>query len=365
MIVKQHESFSTVDQTSWSKLVADLATADLFQSYEWQSTWWEYFGESRRLIILEGIVDEHTVGIASFYIESLKIARIPVLQVVRLVGYPDAQYGDITVLPEYAETFVKSILSFLSTSKKEWSACLFHDLHPESILCSFLVPALINTKLITTLDDYKVRYISEFASDWKAYTQLLSTSTRRTTNNLLNRADKNENTKFIKVTNVNECDEGFKELFRLHEMRWKRSGETGIFHNDLIKGFHLSLVKKLPKNFRLFFLNFENENIAVFYGYDFKGVRYSIQMGVNNDAPFRSAGGVIYYESMRDAAENNISLYDNGRGIQEYKQKMSNIIIMTKELRIFSSCSSKWLYYMLRNLGETLKNIKKRLRKVW
>lgn len=50
-------------QEKWKK-VLQLSDHTIFQTWEWLSTWWRYFGKGRRLLVLLAEVDGEIRGIA-------------------------------------------------------------------------------------------------------------------------------------------------------------------------------------------------------------------------------------------------------------------------------------------------------------
>ena len=63
--IKIHESFESVSDT-WKSILSQIPKHSIFQTIEWQKTWFSIFGENNILNILEISNNDEVIGIAPF-----------------------------------------------------------------------------------------------------------------------------------------------------------------------------------------------------------------------------------------------------------------------------------------------------------
>ena len=78
-----------VDRMQWNALVADTASATVFQTYEWFECWWQAFGNPHQLFVVTVWDGETLAGIAP-----LMLVRRFGLRQLEFVGSPNADYQD-------------------------------------------------------------------------------------------------------------------------------------------------------------------------------------------------------------------------------------------------------------------------------
>ena len=69
--IKIHESFESVSDT-WKSILSQIPKHSIFQTIEWQKTWFSIFGENNILNILEISNNDEVIGIAPFLLSKDK-----------------------------------------------------------------------------------------------------------------------------------------------------------------------------------------------------------------------------------------------------------------------------------------------------
>src|SRR5207253_7402659 len=95
-VVEDVREFDALEQ-EWNSLFEKSAVS-VFQSFEWQRTWWKHFGEDRgsaRLHIVEIRAANELLAVAPFYIETVKLLGLVKLRRLLFVGHGDSDYLDI------------------------------------------------------------------------------------------------------------------------------------------------------------------------------------------------------------------------------------------------------------------------------
>src|SRR6266849_572366 len=66
-VVLNKKSFFSLRE-EWNSLV-ESSTAGIYQTFDWQWSWWRHFGDSFQLHVVVVRRGEHVIGIAPFYLE--------------------------------------------------------------------------------------------------------------------------------------------------------------------------------------------------------------------------------------------------------------------------------------------------------
>src|SRR2546425_10514754 len=72
-VVENAREFDALEG-EWNALL-EKSAASVFQSFEWQRTWWKHFGERRenaRLHIVTVRVDDGLIALAPFYVDHVR-----------------------------------------------------------------------------------------------------------------------------------------------------------------------------------------------------------------------------------------------------------------------------------------------------
>jgi len=171
--------------------------------------------------------------------------------------------------------------------------------------------------------DRSVSYQADLSQGFVAYLRGLGQSTRRSLWNLRRRLTAH-NKVSLEFLTQGEIADGFSDLNRLHQLRWKRPAFTG---KRLL--FHTSLARRLATRGELAFsrLRVGGEVVSVLYDIR-KGARqYNIKMGFDPAFSSRVSLGLLHLGyAMEEAADHRVAVYDflAGPGQRsDYKRNLS------------------------------------------
>ncbi|MDZ7808683.1 MAG: hypothetical protein U5K71_16465 [Gracilimonas sp.] len=71
--------------SEWKALV-EIADVEIFQTFEWQHTWWKYFGGNNKLHIVLFKKGSQLVGIMPFFIDYFHVIGYPVYRCLKMIG---------------------------------------------------------------------------------------------------------------------------------------------------------------------------------------------------------------------------------------------------------------------------------------
>lgn len=299
-------------KSEWQELVASNPDATLFQTWEWQSLWWEHFGHGR-LWILAVREGERLVGLAPLFrapYHGLPLRRLSFL------GTGISDYLDVITLPEYAPACREAFLGHLARRRGWWDLADLQQLPEGSLLTWSPAPEEVRARLI--LQD--VCPYLRLPSDWDSFAATIGKKLRSNIGyyrRLLEREFRLE----CEVVADGELPAAMEELFRLHQHRWRRRGLPGAFARERARKFHRAVARAFLERgwLRLHRLRLNGETRAVLYCFRYGDRGYYYLGGFDPELSRYSLGTVLTAEAIRDAILGGAREFDFLRGDEPYK----------------------------------------------
>lgn len=102
MLIKEistQQGFNNL-RSVWNALLQQSGSNTIFATFEWLYTWWEHFGQDKKLFILLAQEGEDVIGIAPLMIEEKKILRYVPIKVISFIGTGISDYADFIIVKE-------------------------------------------------------------------------------------------------------------------------------------------------------------------------------------------------------------------------------------------------------------------------
>jgi hypothetical protein len=200
--------------------------------------------------------------------------------------------------------------------------------------------------------------IAELTGGFDSYLQKLSPNGRQQARRLLREGEMAGAR--LEIIGAERLASGFDDLIRLHQSRWARDGQPGVFAAPRFTEFHQSLLAEWVPAGRavLARLTLGSEPIAVLYGF-VAGDRFEFyQSGVRiqTEGPLRSPGNLSHLLLMKALIERRVTTYDFLRGSSFYKQRLSTRENQLSGLEIWRPTSRATLHRLARVVARTARN---------
>lgn len=130
-IISSHEEWEQI-ATTWNPLLEASEFNDIFLTYEWLRTWWNYFGNGKLSILLI----EHSGKIIS--ISPLYVRRWGILKVLMFIGNDASDYGGFLLDKTYDYTEIFSLAFNYICTHIKFDVIDLHQICDRSPLFSFL-----------------------------------------------------------------------------------------------------------------------------------------------------------------------------------------------------------------------------------
>jgi CelD/BcsL family acetyltransferase involved in cellulose biosynthesis len=322
-------------RNEWNHLV-EICPTSIFQTFDWQSVWWKYFGDGLHLHIITFRKNGRLVGIAPLYLDVSSLFGMKLYRRLRFMGggvedwssqWDLAQFGpsdylDIIAIPEFQEEIAQSFLSYLR--KQAWlDGTELENIPPESLLVKVVVPVLKREghpyKLVQdhvcpriTLPASVEEYLRGRSAKFRY--QLSQTRKAASTLGLFS---------IETVQSKGDLQKALAELIRLHQLRWNRIGYPGVFADSRFRDFQEEISRRFLENGWLWFKTARTNGsyIAARMGFRFKNSISDYIAGFDDRSPKakRRPGYALLLSMIEDAIQEKKQVFDLLRGYETYK----------------------------------------------
>lgn len=293
-------------RSEWQELVANSATATPFQTFDWQSTWLQFYRRSRRPLLLEIREGTDLIGLypllrssgawrslrpigvgASDYLHPISITgrerEVEAAVAERVVALTDV---DLVDLHQIRET--RALVEEIAMERPVRQAtCLVLDLPPT----------------------------------YDAYLATLGKSLRYD----VRRLDKTlfkEGKAVVRPVSSETIGQGLDILFEQHKLRWRKRGLPGAFLGRSQQFHHAWARLAIERGWLwLSILEFEQQPIGAIYAMRLHDCCYYYQAGFDPSRGSISPGTLLVASTIKRAIEEGATKFDFLRGDEPYKRR--------------------------------------------
>ncbi|MBA4313278.1 MAG: hypothetical protein C0417_11690 [Chlorobiaceae bacterium] len=311
-------------ENEWTKLF-DQSDVTVFQSYEWLRTWWKYFAKPNfKLNILVFYHNNQIEGIAPLFLETLKIAGLPLARRLQFLGRGLSDYVNFIILPGFEDYIFERFTNYLASSAPFWNLFDIEDVNEDTRLVQRF-PHFIEKhglRLFKFQGNICPQVMLPESPD------LLIESMGQTSGHNFKRKVKKLQNNFQTSIDVykHETDDFQKaidEFSEIHGSRWKSLGHPSAFDCPAHKEFHVEFSNKFARRgwLRLYILRVNNKPVAASFGFYFNKRIYMYQSNASgSDEVMRCSPGLFLRSiAMSDGIKQGMEVFDYMRGDESYK----------------------------------------------
>ena len=325
-LITQKDDFLALE-SEWDDLLLRGKRPNIFLSWEWISTWYQFFGEQQKLWMVS-VRDEENgqlLAVAPLMLDQRKVVGSASLNELCFIGSNvGSDHMDFVVDQQYTNDLVTVLKDFINQQNKPW------DLVHIANSCN----DAIAHKVLATSNAYYYPIVCPYLAlpeSWADYTKTLGKKRRYKIGvyrRKLEEAYPNQVT-YQCVKTTEELKVGLTELFALHQQAQQAQGRQGAFLEETSQAFHNQVcLKFLEKDWlRLYFLRVEGKPIAVVYSFFYHGTVSFYTTGFDLLWSAHSPGQQIIYYALEQSINDKAKIFDFLRGDEDYKFMMTKTVV--------------------------------------
>jgi len=335
-----------ITRDSWNALVA-AADAPVYLTYEWQSTWWKYFGGERTLRILLFLIDGELRGIAPLFAGK---GDIPGTVNLCFIGAGEAfsrsrgaflddgpsDYLDILADPASGDLVGGAMADYLAGNRTTICRLDMVNVRPESSVSRFFVPAARRRGLRVAESVGEICPYVVVDGPVDDFIGGRAPGVRRR----LNQASRllSDRSAGYRENDDEPLGTFLDDLVGLHQHRWNNMGFPGLFFDPASALFQRTVAELFSKNGWLWRASLRRGPacIAARMGFRFQGRVYEYLSGFDDAAPVakKRPGLSLWLAMYRSAQESGAKVLDLLRGDEKYKFELTDATVRLTNYRV-------------------------------
>ena len=323
--------FDAIEE-AWNE-VLDHAVTTIYQTFEWQQTWWKYFAQpSDSLYILLFESDNNIIGIAPLYKRTIKIFGITSITHIQFIAHGLSDYIDLIVRTGSEELVFNEFARHLRSHAHEWDLLDIEDVNESTALIKLLPPILWRSGIRSY--QYQGNVCPQIALPASGEELLKSgagTSRRDNFKRKFKRLQQHFNATIEIIQHESdEIRKGIDYFARIHGERWNSLGYPSVFDDEDQKAFHIEFSRKFARRgwLRMYFLNVNDNPVAVSYTFHYNKRVYMYHSNAHGPEEVMkcSPGFLIRNIAIIGGINEGLTTFDYLRGDEPYKYKEWNAV---------------------------------------
>jgi CelD/BcsL family acetyltransferase involved in cellulose biosynthesis len=353
-------------RADWDRLfLADGRS--VFQSYEWQRSWWRHFGEGKRLmqlhiVVVSADVRSHNsfrhsrpphgdaeassrrsgalraksvVAIAPFFIERVQAFGVVDVHRLGFIGRSISDYLDVVALPQHRADVARALARHLQERAAAFDVCVLEDMTARSPTAHALHAALQKQGTSSSLHASERCPRTTLKRTWPETLASFKLEHRREVQRRRRNFEKHCAFELEIKGEPSSIDADIEELITMQQEHWDGQKQS----NDDVDGlerFHRDVARSLAARGWTFlaFLRVHGRRIGFVYGFRFKNELAIYLSGTHNTGDLRqlAPGRVLSSLVMEHATAEALSACDFMRGPEHYKYELGGVDVVNHTL---------------------------------
>ena len=297
----------------WNALLSRSDYNDIFLTYEWLRTWWNFFGKGELSIILIKN-DSKIISILPLYIRKAGFIKI-----LSFIGTGISDYGCFIIDKTFdADEILDQAFDFIYTNLR-WDIFDMQQIPEVTTLYQYLSK---NCNIYKKIFDVKFYSLGKCYYISKNQQFFIHEYNNKFFSKIQNRAKK-----LTRLGNFTHCEfqnideELLQRFFEMHIRKWRKCGKVSDFAFDKYRKFHSEIIRKFSRNFWLSFssIKYNDDYIAFTYAFKYNNKIYWYIKTYDPDFAKYSPGHLAASYDLGFIQNSEITEVDLMRGEEEYK----------------------------------------------
>jgi len=325
-------------ESDWNALVSSQPDSTIFLRHEWLYTWFEHFGNSRRLYVLQFQDGEDTVGFAPLMISTRSWLGWT-KRVVEFIGSPDSDYSDF--IGKDRDRIIEGTFAYLSEHSGDWDQIQLTQLSDRSVSLNYLSQSIIPRFRGTCVPSdtcYQYRYTSD--PNERTSVKLCTGRTFRKIGNFFNKRGGYE---LKRIDDLDQARKTLGQIQLLHINRWRDTDFPSLFEDRCKIDFYEKVLERLWPSGSICLMKLTNRDVpvAAILSFEHRGWIHYYTVAHNQFFNRRSPGRFLYALQSETLVRQGYDL-DFSRGAGFHKEKIANTSSVNFTVTIYRSRVSCW-----------------------
>jgi CelD/BcsL family acetyltransferase involved in cellulose biosynthesis len=326
-------------QREWNPLLLHSPANTIFLTWEWQKTWWDCFGQSWELCLLELRDGDDLVGLAPLY----TLEAPSGLRSLQFVGGVEvSDYLDLIVATDSEEAVYEALWQVLVEKRAlEWDVLDLHNVPATSPSLERLTTLAGAGREFEVTDSVEeVCPVIHLPATWEEYLSSLNKKQRHEVRRKLRKADREAEVHWYYAEDSASLEAEVNDFISLHR---KSAVEKEAFMDERMQEFFQRVARLAFERgwLRLAFLALDGAKAAAMFCFEYEGKYLVYNSGYDPQLyPSLSSGIVLLAYCIQDAIDRGLGAFDFLRGEEEYKYRFGGVRTEVRNLRIARQRSS-------------------------
>ena len=347
-------------RNEWNTLLHRSSMESIFLTWEWITTWWEFFKEERNLYIL-AVRDatNQLQGIAPFMIERPRNRKH--LRTVEFIGAGEEvspDYLNIIASPNMETEVTRQIFRYLWEQQDMWDLIYLSDVLEDTTLLQVVQDMASTDGLTYNLEPLFVCPYIPLPDSWDTLFGTLKGKKRYEMRRRWKLLQKEHQVQFFRCEDRDSLDKGLESFFKLHAKRWGEREMEGMFEaHPNIPDFHRSVATKCLDNnwLGLFLMEVDGEPVASLYGFEYAQKLFHYNSGFDSQWAKHGVAKQLIALVIEHAIQRGLKEFDFLKGDEAYKYEWTKLERHSMQLTIWNQSMKSHLYRVADNTIFTLK----------
>lgn len=339
-VIKSYDDFKRY-RDAWNSLIDHSVNSVVYLTFEWLSTWWEFFGCDHLLLVLLVRHENRIIAAAPLMIKHMRIGPFTVGKRLQFIAHDISDYMDFPVA-EQPEACYALIFRRLQELQPLWDYAEFifiPENSPYADIWKKHIADWVGFRTIMNQDSHAYALcMDRHAAGWADMEKQLTAKRRNDLKRCAKLLEQRAPIVFTATVQPAGIAEELEYLFVLHKDRWEAKGLKSQCHDKRMIAYYRALVLALASRgwAHAATLTHNGHRFAVALGFLFKG-RYYYYMPSFMPAyrKFSPGNMLIKYLLVTFYAGSAIKIFDLLRGDEAYKMMWSNEKVGLFRFKIF------------------------------
>jgi CelD/BcsL family acetyltransferase involved in cellulose biosynthesis len=319
---------------SWNDILAQMPGANAQLTHEWLSSWWEVFGDNRRLSLMTVIDGRQILGIAPLTITNVIDKAGFTLRKLTFIGDGLTDYQDFLIADERREEVLRALINSIVDGSEDWDAIHFRNMRGDSPDLPILREAFGETSLeLVERVNIRSPYIP-IDRPWTEYYGALGKNLRSEIRRRLNHLARMGKAEFIRLHEIDDVAGALDTIKSIHVKCRRAKGEISSYMNEKRFRFAFLILKRFGdrKWLDIVFLKLNDQVIAYYLGFIYGNIVYFWNTGWDPEFSAASPGKLLLHYWIQDSFAQGYREFDFMVGEEPYKLQWTNLVRPNYEL---------------------------------